>query len=102
MGFENLFKYGKDYEYNTPVKLLDKHLYAMAETEDEQLVVISQGPAAVEKCMDFQSNCLMLVMQDFSKSISDWTDGKEMDYGCNLSIGRWSFLLGRYDCNRTS
>ncbi|XP_026432802.1 uncharacterized protein LOC113330171 [Papaver somniferum] len=42
MGFENLFKYGKDYEYNTPVKLLDKHLYAMAETEDEQLVVISQ------------------------------------------------------------
>ncbi|XP_026387314.1 protease Do-like 9 [Papaver somniferum] len=35
-------EYGKDYEYNTPVKLLDKHLYAMAETEDEQLVVISQ------------------------------------------------------------
>ncbi|OVA16284.1 Peptidase S1 [Macleaya cordata] len=35
-------EYGKDYEYNTPVKLLDKHLYAMAQTEDEQLVVISQ------------------------------------------------------------
>ncbi|KAG9448759.1 hypothetical protein H6P81_008724 [Aristolochia fimbriata] len=35
-------EYGKDYEYDAPVKLLDKHLHAMAQSEDEQLVVISQ------------------------------------------------------------
>ncbi|KAJ4973886.1 hypothetical protein NE237_007060 [Protea cynaroides] len=35
-------EYGKDYEYDAPVKLLDKHLHAMAESEDEQLVLISQ------------------------------------------------------------
>ncbi|XP_026402350.1 protease Do-like 9 [Papaver somniferum] len=35
-------EYGKDYEYDAPVKLLEKHLHAMAQTEDEQLVVISQ------------------------------------------------------------
>ncbi|KAH7302053.1 hypothetical protein KP509_23G054200 [Ceratopteris richardii] len=35
-------EYGKDYDYDAPVKLLDKLLYAMAQTEDEQLVVISQ------------------------------------------------------------
>ncbi|KAH1080707.1 hypothetical protein J1N35_020468 [Gossypium stocksii] len=34
--------YGKDYEFDAPVKLLDKHLHAMAESTDEQLVVISQ------------------------------------------------------------
>ncbi|XP_010254417.1 PREDICTED: protease Do-like 9 isoform X2 [Nelumbo nucifera] len=35
-------EYGKDYEYDAPVKLLDKHLHAMAQSEDEQLVVVSQ------------------------------------------------------------
>ncbi|MCO5573392.1 hypothetical protein L7F22_027163 [Adiantum nelumboides] len=35
-------EYGKDYDYDAPVKLLDKLLYSMAQTEDEQLVVISQ------------------------------------------------------------
>ena len=35
-------QYGKDYEFDAPVKLLDKHLHAMAESVDEQLVVISQ------------------------------------------------------------
>ncbi|XP_073117928.1 protease Do-like 9 isoform X2 [Elaeis guineensis] len=35
-------EYGKDYEYDAPVKLLDKHLHAMAQAHDEQLVVISQ------------------------------------------------------------
>ncbi|GAB4836624.1 Protease Do-like 9 [Ancistrocladus abbreviatus] len=35
-------EYGKDYEFDAPVKLLDKHLHAMAESEDEQLVVVSQ------------------------------------------------------------
>ncbi|KAF3329156.1 Protease Do-like 9 [Carex littledalei] len=35
-------EYGKDYEYDAPVKLLDKHLHAMAQSEGEQLVVISQ------------------------------------------------------------
>ncbi|KAK4603769.1 hypothetical protein RGQ29_012323 [Quercus rubra] len=35
-------EYGKDYEFDAPVKLLDKHLHAMAESVDEQLVVISQ------------------------------------------------------------
>eukprot|EP00249_Psilotum_nudum_P010396 c22518_g2_i1 orf=419-2386(-) len=35
-------EYGKDYDYDAPVKLLDKLLHAMAQTEDEQLVVISQ------------------------------------------------------------
>ncbi|XP_068637979.1 protease Do-like 9 [Aristolochia californica] len=35
-------EYGKDYEYEAPVKLLEKHLHAMARSEEEQLVVVSQ------------------------------------------------------------
>nr|XP_043616475.1 protease Do-like 9 [Erigeron canadensis] len=35
-------EYGKDYDFDAPVKLLDKHLHALAESVDEQLVVISQ------------------------------------------------------------
>ncbi|THU43773.1 hypothetical protein C4D60_Mb02t00310 [Musa balbisiana] len=35
-------EYGKDYEYDAPVKLLDKLLHTMAHSHDEQLVVISQ------------------------------------------------------------
>uniref|UniRef100_A0A7N0V3P7 Protease Do-like PDZ domain-containing protein n=1 Tax=Kalanchoe fedtschenkoi TaxID=63787 RepID=A0A7N0V3P7_KALFE len=35
-------EYGKDYEYEAPVKLLDKHLHALRQSEDEQLVVVSQ------------------------------------------------------------
>ncbi|XP_039125314.1 protease Do-like 9 [Dioscorea cayenensis subsp. rotundata] len=35
-------EYGKDYEFEAPVKLLDKHLHAMAESPDEQIVVVSQ------------------------------------------------------------
>ncbi|KAF7091038.1 hypothetical protein CFC21_093700 [Triticum aestivum] len=35
-------EYGKDYEYDAPVKLLVKHLHSMAESPDEQLVVVSQ------------------------------------------------------------
>ncbi|KAK8534034.1 hypothetical protein V6N13_028285 [Hibiscus sabdariffa] len=36
------FEYGKDYEFDAPVKLLDKHLHAMSQSTDEQLVVVSQ------------------------------------------------------------
>eukprot|EP00252_Welwitschia_mirabilis_P012102 TRINITY_DN2692_c0_g1_i4.p1 TRINITY_DN2692_c0_g1~~TRINITY_DN2692_c0_g1_i4.p1 ORF type:complete len:755 (-),score=151.93 TRINITY_DN2692_c0_g1_i4:281-2545(-) len=35
-------EYGKDYDFDAPVKLLDKLLHSMAQTEDEQLVVVSQ------------------------------------------------------------
>ena len=35
-------EYGKDSNYDAPVKLLDKLLHSMAQTEDEQLVVLSQ------------------------------------------------------------
>ncbi|KAF3444690.1 hypothetical protein FNV43_RR14383 [Rhamnella rubrinervis] len=35
-------EYGKEYEFDAPVKLLDKHLHAMAQSIDEQLVVVSQ------------------------------------------------------------
>ncbi|KAJ9130502.1 hypothetical protein P3X46_034471 [Hevea brasiliensis] len=35
-------EYGKDYEFDAPVKLLDKHLHAMAQSVDEQVVVVSQ------------------------------------------------------------
>lgn len=35
-------EYGKEYEFDAPVKLLDKHLHAMARSIDEQLVVVSQ------------------------------------------------------------
>ncbi|KAK8710223.1 hypothetical protein V6N13_145558 [Hibiscus sabdariffa] len=35
-------EYGKDYEFDAPVKLLDKHLHAMSQSADEQLVVVSQ------------------------------------------------------------
>lgn len=35
-------QYGKDYDFDAPVKLLDKHLHAMAQSVDEQVVVVSQ------------------------------------------------------------
>ncbi|PQM32897.1 protease Do-like 9 [Prunus yedoensis var. nudiflora] len=35
-------EYGKDYEFDAPVKLLDKHLHSMAQSIDEQLLVVSQ------------------------------------------------------------
>ncbi|KAG8043021.1 hypothetical protein GUJ93_ZPchr1070g29205, partial [Zizania palustris] len=35
-----MYQYGKDYEYDAPVKLLDKHLHVMAQSPDEQLVVL--------------------------------------------------------------
>lgn len=35
-------EYGKDYEFDAPVKLLDKLLHAMAQSVDEQIVVVSQ------------------------------------------------------------
>lgn len=35
-------QYGKEYDFDAPVKLLDKHLHAMAESVDEQVVVVSQ------------------------------------------------------------
>ncbi|XP_057416006.1 protease Do-like 9 [Lotus japonicus] len=35
-------EYGKDYEFEAPVKLLDKLLHSMPQSPDEQLVVISQ------------------------------------------------------------
>ncbi|KAI4352701.1 hypothetical protein L6164_006925 [Bauhinia variegata] len=35
-------EYGKDYEFDAPVKLLEKHLHWMAQSVDEQLVVVSQ------------------------------------------------------------
>ncbi|KAB1202453.1 Protease Do-like 9 [Morella rubra] len=34
--------YGKEYEYEAPVKLLDKLLHSMPQSPDEQLVVVSQ------------------------------------------------------------
>ncbi|KAF8112018.1 hypothetical protein N665_0069s0044 [Sinapis alba] len=35
-------EYGKEYDFDAPVKLLEKHLHAMAQSVDEQLVVVSQ------------------------------------------------------------
>jgi len=34
-------QYGKDYDYDSPVKLLDKLLHSMERMEDEQLAAIS-------------------------------------------------------------
>ncbi|CAL4991953.1 unnamed protein product [Urochloa decumbens] len=39
-------EYGKNYEHRAPAKLVVKHLHALAESPDEQLVVISQVLAA--------------------------------------------------------
>nr|XP_027074627.1 protease Do-like 9 [Coffea arabica]XP_027074628.1 protease Do-like 9 [Coffea arabica] len=35
-------EYGKEYEFEAPVKLLDKHLHGMAQSVDEQVVLVSQ------------------------------------------------------------
>lgn len=35
-------EYGKEFDYDAPVKLLDKMMHAMAETADQQIVVLSQ------------------------------------------------------------
>lgn len=39
-------RYGKDYDYEAPVKLLDALLHGMAGREGEQVVVLSQVLAA--------------------------------------------------------
>lgn len=42
MSFILYLQYGKNYGYDTPVKLLDKLLYQMPQSLDEQIVVLSQ------------------------------------------------------------
>ncbi|RYR35840.1 hypothetical protein Ahy_A10g050944 [Arachis hypogaea] len=44
-----MIQYGKDYEFDAPVKLLEKHLHAMAQSVDEQLLVVSQVIAFNDK-----------------------------------------------------
>lgn len=39
-------EYGKEYDFDAPVKLLDKMMHAMADREDQQVVVLSQVLAA--------------------------------------------------------
>ncbi|RYR68797.1 hypothetical protein Ahy_A03g015262 [Arachis hypogaea] len=46
---EVMIQYGKDYEFDAPVKLLEKHLHAMAQSVDEQLLVVSQVIAFNDK-----------------------------------------------------
>lgn len=35
-------EYGKDYDFDAPVKLLDSMMHAMADEPDQQVVVLSQ------------------------------------------------------------
>lgn len=35
-------EYGKDYEYDAPVKLLDKMMHSMAQNLNQEIVVLSQ------------------------------------------------------------
>ena len=35
-------EYGKDYDFDAPVKLLDSMMHAMAQQPDQQVVVLSQ------------------------------------------------------------
>ena len=37
-----IVQYGKEYEFEAPVKLLDKLLHSMPQSPDEQIVVVSQ------------------------------------------------------------
>lgn len=46
-------QYGKDYDYDAPVKLLDKLLHSMSQSDDEQLVVVSQVLALSHCNLDF-------------------------------------------------
>ena len=39
-------QYGKDYEFEAPVKLLDKLVHSMVEEPNEEIVVVSQVLAA--------------------------------------------------------
>lgn len=55
-----LFQYGKDYEYDAPVKLLDKHLHAMSQSPDEQLVVVSQVSFSFHEMF---SSCLAFLIK---------------------------------------
>lgn len=49
------FQYGKEYEFDAPVKLLDKHLHAMAQSIDEQVVVVSQVSPSI-----LRFNCFLV------------------------------------------
>lgn len=35
-------EYGKDYDFDAPVKLLDSMMHAMADEPDQQVIVLSQ------------------------------------------------------------
>ena len=50
-------QYGKDYEYEAPVKLLDKLLHSMPQSPDEQLVVVSQVYFWINCCIQCHSFC---------------------------------------------
>lgn len=49
-----MWQYGKDYDYDAPVKLLDKLLHSMSQCDDEQLVVISQVILTISPCRILQ------------------------------------------------
>ena len=65
-GFFTYLQYGKDYEFDAPVKLLDKHLHAMAESVDEQLVVVSQVSLLVSLIVIPMTFHFTILVQDFA------------------------------------
>lgn len=63
-------EFGKEYDYEAPVKILDKMLYAMAENEDQQIVLLSQVLAA-ETNVGYESICNTQVLKVNEKKINN-------------------------------
>ncbi|KAL8162149.1 hypothetical protein V2J09_013638 [Rumex salicifolius] len=78
-------EYGKDYEFDAPVKLLDKLMHSMAESVDEQLVVVSQVLVAdinigYEDIVNTQVLALNGKPVKNLKSLADMVDSCEEEY----------------------
>jgi hypothetical protein len=60
-------QYGKEYEFEAPVKLLDKLLHSMPQSPDEQMVVVSQVSLASARVSsyDYYSTLLTLHFNSF-------------------------------------
>jgi hypothetical protein len=56
-----VWQYGKVYEYDAPVKLLDKHLHAMGQSTFEELVVVSQVLVTKHFIYNFSAGYLILL-----------------------------------------
>ena len=61
-----IVQYGKEYEFEAPVKLLDKLLHSMPKSPDEQIVVVSQVFLACTHVSSYDYYSTLLILHFYS------------------------------------